>query len=473
MKMLSVLRQITALAVLGAAGWAQSVDTAQDEAVITPPAASAQDTGTLRISPNPPVSGLDEPALEPALTPRSFFQPGLHVSQSLDSNAFGAAAANVQGISRLLGSASLQRVWKRYDVAGDYIGGIGLYGRNASVKQIHALTASETALWRTGQASLREIFSYLPEGSFGFGSYGGVGGFSLSGYGLGGSALFGGGSNFLGSGQLASLGQVPRITSLVSANVNQYLSPRTAVTVVGSYALVHFTGNPVGYIDSRQASGQLGVSHVLGPKDQVGASYGYQHFLFPQAGGGNFDTQVLNLIYGHAITGRLSVVVAGGPQVTIINAGAGNGSTRTVSGSGRISVKYLLKGIDTSATYEHLNTSGSGLFYGATTNVFRASMNRHLGHVWSAFGDMGYSHNARIQQIFILGTNASSFQFGFVGGGVRRPIGRDYNVFASYQFNSFAYDSSFCLGVPNCHTTSFRHIFNFGVDWRPRPIRLD
>ncbi len=37
-------------------------------------------------SDNPPISGLDQPSLEPNITARSFLQPGVQVSDSVDSN---------------------------------------------------------------------------------------------------------------------------------------------------------------------------------------------------------------------------------------------------------------------------------------------------------------------------------------------------------------------------------------------------
>src|SRR5207302_1896650 len=81
----------------------------------------------------------------------------------------------------------------------------------------------------------------LPEGMFGFGSYGGAG--ALPGLGIGGGSLGGGFGNFFGPGQFAALQQQPRLTNVSLADITQALSPRSKVTIAGSYGLVHFIDN--------------------------------------------------------------------------------------------------------------------------------------------------------------------------------------------------------------------------------------
>jgi hypothetical protein len=70
------------------------------------------------------------------------------------------------------------------------------------------------------------------------------------------------------------------------------------------------------------------------------------------------------------------------------------------------------------------------------------------------------------------GVNANVYQHGFVGGGVHRMFGRTLLGFASYQFNKLLFDSSYCGPVP-CDRASNRQVVTIGLDWTPRPIRLD
>lgn len=144
------------------------------------PAFGQENTGALSAD-NPPISGLDQPSLEPRAASRSYLIPGAHVSQSLDSNLGGTGGnGSIHGVTRALGSIALQKLWSRYDVSLDYIGGGAFYSNRATrASQMHSLRADQRLPWRTGQLVIRDSFNYLPEGQFGFGSFGGFGGLGV------------------------------------------------------------------------------------------------------------------------------------------------------------------------------------------------------------------------------------------------------------------------------------------------------
>jgi len=143
-------------------GWAQS-DAGQGA---QPP--SGQDSQS-QSDGNPPISGIDQPSLGARFPARSFLVPGAHVSEALDTNVgqtTGTSAINA--VTRVLGSLMLQKIGGRYVTAFDYVGGVAFYtGINPSTSQIHQFDAEQKILWRTGALTLRDRFSYLPEGSFG------------------------------------------------------------------------------------------------------------------------------------------------------------------------------------------------------------------------------------------------------------------------------------------------------------------
>src|SRR5438270_2011000 len=168
--------------------WAQAPS--DQSAAGAPPAATGLDT-TTQMSETPPLSGLDQPSFEPGFGTRSYLAPKVEVSQSLDSNGLGNfSKGNITGNTRALGSLELQKLWKLHPLDVDYIGGVDWYNRaNGGVYQVHSLAATQRFLWRTGQLAVRDSFSYLPEGSFGFGSFGGAGAFGAGGLGgLGGGS---------------------------------------------------------------------------------------------------------------------------------------------------------------------------------------------------------------------------------------------------------------------------------------------
>src|SRR4029077_3588611 len=104
---------------------AATPDTAQQPE--TPPApAFGQDYPPAPVSENPPLSGIDQPGLEPHAAPLSYLQPGLHVTESAASNvADSPGGAAVHSVTRALVSLTLQRLWSNSKLAADFVGGAG------------------------------------------------------------------------------------------------------------------------------------------------------------------------------------------------------------------------------------------------------------------------------------------------------------------------------------------------------------
>ena len=144
----------------------------------TPAPAFGQEPTPPPPTPAPPVPSLDEPSVEPGIAVRSYLQPGIHLTETVNSNLGSGTGGGggVVGITRALGSLDLRRLWSHYDMSVKYIGGAALFSDNfGSPSQTHSLDASQRYSWRTGQIQLCDGLSYLQEGSFGF-SGGSVGG---------------------------------------------------------------------------------------------------------------------------------------------------------------------------------------------------------------------------------------------------------------------------------------------------------
>jgi hypothetical protein len=489
---------------------AGSFASAQDEQP-TPPAASAsgQESSEPSGSENPPISAVDEPSLEPHSAPESFLLPGLHFSESIESNVGNTPGGNgVAPVTRGLGSLTLQKLWQHYDVAMDYVGGVSDYDtKGIGVQQLQQFDVDNRIHWKRGQLAIRDSFSYLPEGSFGYGAYGGGGayeaGFGSLGAGLLGAGAFGGqNSAFTGANGLGvSLGLVPRITNLGLVDVVEDLTPKSSLTLMVSYGLVHFYGDLIDntlagpveqnihFIGSSEYTGQVAYDRLLNPKDQVAVSYGYQYFNFSTAGTA-FHSQVIQLMYGHRISGRMSFLVSAGPQFTGINqeectiptipvgsCAAFGGSVNTTGVSnpgvaGRASLHYRFPKTSLSLSFQRYDTSGSGIYAGAETNVAQFDVTRPLTRVWDLFADAGYSHDSELQLPGAVVT-ATSFSYGFAGIGVHRHIGRSLRAFVSYQFNALGFSNGCKLATISCSSTAQQQVGSFGLDWTPRPIRLD
>jgi hypothetical protein len=461
------------------------------------------------VNDNPPISGLDMPNLEPHASPLNYVQAGAHVSEALDSNvADTLGGSGFHSRSQALGSLELQRLWSHYDLALDYLGGIGYYAaRGIGLKQIEELGVNQKITWKRGQLGLRDAFSYQPEGSFGS-SYG-----SIAGTGAGLSGL----GTFLSGNGLGALGEVPRIQNVSLVDVVQNLTPKSSVTATGGYSFVHFLGNDLttgtSFIGNSQITAQVGYNRVLGPHDQAAITYAFQDFSF--SSGIAFRSHVMQLMWGHRISGRMDFLIGAGPQFTQINGlptvvTAPNPATDTIppcfisptfqficprndlriSAAGRASLRYRFEKASMALSYSHYLTGGSGFFAGAKSDIALVTVERPLGRIWTVFADIGYSRNTREQSLSVAqtaactptpqnpkptcpGVSANTYSFDYAGAGMRRRFGRAFQLYASYQFNYLTFDTSFCGLTAPCNRISQRHVGTIGLDWTPRPMRLD
>jgi hypothetical protein len=476
------------------------------------------------VSENPPISGVDQPGLEPHGAPLSYVQFGGHLIESADSNpadTFGGGAG-VHSVTSALGSVDLQRLWSNYDLAIDYVGGVGYVNVSAlGFRQVQQLDVDQRITWKRGQLGLRDSFSYLPEGNFA-GAYG-----TFNPEGQAGGGAISSQNVFLGGAVLGSLGQVSRIVNMATLDLVENLTPKSAVTATGAYSFVHYTGDNfvptaqqlggaqtgIGFLGTTQLAGQVGYDRILGPHDQVAIAYGYQNFDFAVSGL-SFHSQLVQLMWGHRISGRMDFLIAAGPQFTSINlleipspgtsisvppcVNVTSGpiiqtecptKDFRISGSGRASLRYKFPKTTLNLAYDRYITSGSGFFAGARSDIGRFSAARPLSRVWSVFGDLGYAKNVSEQPLNPLqapclqlnpiptgceGVNAASYSYGFIGFGLHRKIGHDFRVYGSYQFDYLSFDNSVCgTNIGACNRISQRQVGTIGLDWTPRPTRLD
>jgi hypothetical protein len=515
---MSKLKSIWTLGMLVCAlsgAWAQDSSTPPQEPAPEsnqqPVPAYGQDNAPAAISENPPLSGLDLPSIEPHAAPLSYLQPGATFSESAESNAGNVAGGSgVTSVSRALGSLTLKRLWSNYDLALDYVGGVGYYSINgAGLKLLQQMDVDQKISWKRGQLSLRDSFSYLPEGNFG-GAYGSNGSQGIGSLGNTSFGIFANGSSF------GTLGLAPRIVNVSLVDVSENLTPKSAVTAAGGYAFTHFYGNDVStgssFFNSSQTSAQLGYNRVLTPHTQIALVYGYQAFDFSYAGT-SFHTQIIQGLYGHRISGRMDLLLGAGPQFTSIGSDCtildaltgdphcsinqsgqplGTIPNNKLGVAAQARLRYRFTKTSLSLTYHRFETSGSGLFLGSQSDILSLDAQRPLSRVWNAFTDIGFSRNDRLQNLTQAelatcnlpgqtrlglppcpGVDANTATYAFAGFGVHRAFGREFHAFATYQFNEILFDHSYCVPNTPCNRISNRNVLTFGLDWIPRPMRID
>jgi hypothetical protein len=459
-----------ALLVFGTSICAAAQNSSQSQPATTPAPAFGQNAPVLNPE-NPPVSGMDEPGLELRTATRSFISPALQVSESADTNGGnGLGKTGLESVTHVLGALDIQQFWPKSDLFLEYLGGGAFYSSPYDAKQLQAAGLEAVTRWRTGQVTLRDSFSYLPDGSFQVG-YGGDPGMGLISGGLGTGGTGGGLPGLQQSnGAFGSVGNIPRLANTAILDAVQALNPVSAITVAGGFSNAHFYDPTQTLINSDQITVQAGYSRLLSRHDQIGAIYGFQLFQFPQDTGGQIYNHIVNVRWSHTLTGRLSLIAGAGPQYTDLQLG---GYLTHWSLSARVQLRYKLRHASMVVSYEKFTSAGSGFFAGANTQAARLGFTRPLGRTWEVFADLGYSHNTKLQPANFGAANASSYDEGSAGAVFRKHLGRSYDFFAAYRFSEVAFNVPVALSGGVAGRIAQRHIGTIGVEWHPKPTRIE
>ena len=431
---------------------------------------------------NPPVTGLDEPGLNLHTATRSFISPALQVSESADTNGQNAlgGTSNIESISRVLGALDLQQFWPKSDLFLEYVGGGAFYADPYGVRQLQAFGLEGVTRWRTGQITLRDAFSYLPDGSFQIGTFGGAPGLGFATVGgIGGGALGGGvpGAN-PNTSVFEGAGTIPRLTNTAILDGVQALNPVSAVTVAGGFSNAHFFDSTncaipdtTCLVNSDQLTIEGGYSHLINRHDQIGVVYAFQLFQFPQFTGGEIFVHIVNVRWSHTITGKLSLIVGAGPEYTDLQQ---QEHIENWSLSARATLRYRMGHSSLIGTYEKFTSAGSGFFAGASVQAARVGYTRPLGRTWEFYGDVGFTHNAKLQNAPLdVGVAAGSYNDGFASAIFRKHLGRSYDFFAGYRFSELDFSQQVTLPGAGSGKIDQRQIGTIGVEWHPRPTRIE
>jgi hypothetical protein len=135
-------------------------------------------------------------------------------------------------------------------------------------------------------------------------------------------------------------------------------------------------------------------------------------------------------------------------------------------------VRYRFTRTSIAATYEKFTSEGSGFFAGADTQSVRFGVTRPVARTFEVYLDVGYSHNKRLQSQAGTGEPGNTFDHGFARVLLRKHLGREYSAFAAYRFNELSFNSPVCVSG-SCSRSSERNMATIGVEWHPRPTRID
>jgi len=389
----------------------------------------------------------------------NIFDPSLRVSESADT---GASANKPDSVTSAGGSLDFAHSSSRQFLALMYSGGASLYrGPAVYNQQFHDLGLSEAVLLGKWTFRLGDSLTFASQGAS-------FGGFNTGGLNFGSQAnplsgLQSGLVPTLQPGllplQTISTGIADRVGEVGFAEADYTVTRRTDITLEGSYGLIHFLSG--GYVNGVQKQGRLGYNHLFGQKNRVAIFYDYTDSTF---GGTNqsIESQSLQLSYGRTIVGRLAWQVGGGPGLRDLRNYPSLGGQR-FTWTVHSGLTYATRSTDYRFSYFHGITLGSGVFLGANSDTFIASVNRPLTRFWTGYVNVGYARNSNL---IVSKAFSNLFENWYANADLGRPIGRQLQFDMNYGFQQQNLGGGLCP-VLSCGITSHRHVLTINFSWHP------
>jgi hypothetical protein len=417
-----------------------------------------------------PLAGAQNLSLGSIENNHSYWQPHVDISGIVDSNPQEGPNGSDWGTwVSFSGGVDLHRISGDSDLTLSYLGGgIIASGADASDSIVQQFGVVEKLTLRRWTLSVIDQMSYLPGSTFGFG-------------GLGNAGLSTGGSVGLGTtfglpGQTALTGLGQSVANAVTTEADVKLTPRTSLTFVGGYSLLHYFSS--GLLNSTDASFQGGYNYLLTRKDTVAVLYTYSAFRYSNFNQ-SIDLHTIQGSYARRITGRLAFQIAAGPQIglfrTPIPSGSGSsGSVTPASSSTQLNwsvsanLQYQLQRTQLALTYNHGVSAGSGVLGGSEADVVSGSANRAMSRTFSSGLTAGYSRNNGLATGPTTPTS-QTYDYWFAGASFSHPLGRTLGLTFSYQMQYQNSNSQFCIG-PTCGTSVIRQLISVGVGWHEGPL---
>jgi len=413
------------------------------------------------------LAGVQNVSLGGPETVRSYWQPHVDIFGTADSNAQETARGSTWGTwTSFSGGVDLHRTSGDSDLVLSYTGGgmISSGSPETSNGIVQELGVTEKLTLRRWTITFLDQTSYLPESSFGFG---GLGGTTIPGAGTGIGSVFTPGQTLLtGFGQ--------NLENAFDTEADLHLTPRTSLTFVGGYSLLHYFDNNL--LNSGVATGRVGYNYLWTRKDTLAATYTYSALRYSNFNQ-SIDEHTIQISYARRVTGRLAFQVAAGPQIAVFRipiAISGSGTPATNSTeflwSLNTALQYQLRRIALGLNYDHGVSAGSGVLAGSEADTVSGSATRQMSRTFSSGITSGYSRNKGLA----VGTTTPSSQaynYWFVGANLSHPVGRTLGLTLAYQMQYQDSNASFCVG-PTCGTSVIRHLISVGVGWHERPLRF-
>lgn len=410
----------------------------------------------------PPLTGAEQYTLSRMGAGRSFLVPSLQFAQSVSTNGTGAfGASEVRSVSTLSGSMDLNYLWSRYAFTASYQGTGFLYNQHPELNSsAHMFTLSQRVLGRRSSFHLSDTVTYLPEASFGYARFSGVGSNIYNYGGLFGTNAGNFDTTFIPNQSILT-GSSTRISNAVIGEYDYLFSPLSSLTITGSYAILRFPSS--NFLENNDAIARIGYNRALTRKDSVAFSYQAGVFRFGQTGG-NFTNHVVEFTYRRSVSSRLGIQLGAGPQINIFD-NSQPGQQTHVGWEASSLLNYRFRRFTVNMSYRHYTSGGSGIYAGAKTDYAQVDISTALSRMWSVNWDLGYAHNTNLQR-GSSSSNNSAFNSWYGSINFQRILNRSTSLFFSYNLQQQLASVPACIGA-TCGTFYTQQYFSFGLNWHP------
>jgi hypothetical protein len=402
---------------------------------------------------------------------RSYWQPHAELYAAGGSNGLQTPTGETWTAWAIVsGGVDAYRNSGDSNLALSYSGG-GMFANQSNVGNgtFQNLSFTDRYTFHRFAISVLDDFSFLPQDALGFA-------------GLGGTLIPGAtGAGGLGSaftpGQSILIGQGRSIANASDGETDIFLTPRSSLTLVGGYSLLHYLDSDL--LDYNSAIFRGGYNYQLTRKDTIAAFYQYDRISYS-----NFDQLITaqsgELSYGRRVTGRLAFQIAGGPQITTANipitgtpvsGSAGAGSVTEVGWTLSTSLSWQTQRGSMGGQYFHGVSGGSGVLGGGIDDTVTGSINRQLTRTFSGGITGGYSRlqGAPLSSLVAGGSSNQGYDYAFGGGTLGHPINRALALSLSYQLQYQTSNGAICTGTV-CGSNVLVHLVSLGLTWRARPL---
>ena len=256
-----------------------------------------------------------------------------------------------------------------------------------------------------------------------------------------------------------------QIANTVLGDATFSITPKTAATATGFYALQRFPGL-TGGIQTDVYSGQGGVTHRVDAVSSWGTFYTYNNFSYVSVPGA-FETQGVTGQYKRQLNRKFSVSLAAGPSIISASSITKQPTTLTYSVDAQVTYQgNVASGFLVDASFIRSTTGGSGITFGSTDNTVSLDMSRRLTRSMQVTAMGNYTTTSGL---LVLTSQQVNSQTAVGSVQLNRAFTRTLSAYASYSAQHQAIQGLYVGVAP---LIGLQQTFGFGVTYSPSPIHL-